>query len=71
MRHWSLEDDALLDKEKHETLDEGQPESLKYRTDGYEWYLAHQGNRNYVQMKPLLGQLMKQIEYFLRYYDVV
>ena len=60
MRHWSLEDDALLDKEKHETLDEGQPESLKYRTDGYEWYLAHQGNRNYVQMKP--GGKKTQIE---------
>ena len=52
MRHWSLEDDAVLDKEKHETLDEGQPDTLKHRPDGYEWYQAHQGTRNYVQMKP-------------------
>ena len=60
MKHWSLEDDSVLDIEKREALDVGQPDSLKLRTDGYDWYQTHKGNRNYVQMKP--GGKKTQIE---------
>ena len=47
----SLEDSTLLSVEKTGSLF-GQTDSLKLRTNGYEWYQNHQANTNYVSIKP-------------------
>ena len=48
----SISDASLLNMEKSQTL-YGQPDSLKLRTNGYNWYQEHQSNNNYLKTKPV------------------
>lgn len=46
---WSLEDNSLLGADRRENLF-AKPDGLKTRSAGYDWYMNHKTNNNYVRI---------------------
>ena len=46
---WSLEDNSLLDAQRRDNLF-SKPDGLKLRSAGYDWYMNHKSNNNFVRV---------------------